>query len=202
MKREKYPEKIPFRLTRMLVQAMEVSGLEGHFRLTCEAVMSVLREHSAGLMAVLEAFVHDPLINWSLLVTTQPQPQAAQPQPQSQLPSDAAVCAAPRELNADPSMEQDTFGSSIGRPHRRSTASSHAAVHARLGEEEAAEVRMPEELNQRALAVIRRIKDKLSGNDFPNRTALSVEAQVELLIQESSAVENLCQCYVGWCPFW
>ncbi|EXX79983.1 Tor1p [Rhizophagus irregularis DAOM 197198w] len=41
MTREKYPEKIPFRLTRMLVNAMEVSGIEGNFRTTCEAVMSV-----------------------------------------------------------------------------------------------------------------------------------------------------------------
>ena len=48
---------------------------------------------------------------------------------------------------------------------------------------------------------MKRIKDKLTGNDFPQYRALSVEAQVELLIQESSSVENLCQCYVGWCPF-
>merc|ERR1712146_253206 len=36
MRREKYPEKIPFRLTRMLQKAMEVSGIEGTFRNTCE----------------------------------------------------------------------------------------------------------------------------------------------------------------------
>ena len=35
-RREKFPEKVPFRLTRMLVNAMEVSGLEGSFRATCE----------------------------------------------------------------------------------------------------------------------------------------------------------------------
>jgi hypothetical protein len=32
MHREKFPEKIPFRLTRMMVKAMEVSGIEGNFR--------------------------------------------------------------------------------------------------------------------------------------------------------------------------
>jgi FKBP12-rapamycin complex-associated protein len=32
LQREKFPEKIPFRLTRMLVNAMEVSGIEGTFR--------------------------------------------------------------------------------------------------------------------------------------------------------------------------
>ena len=44
MNRDKFPEKIPFRLTRMLVKAMEVSGIEGNYRHTCEAVMKVLRQ--------------------------------------------------------------------------------------------------------------------------------------------------------------
>jgi len=69
MQREKFPEKVPFRLTRMLVNAMEVSGIEGNFRLTCEKVMSVLRENRDSLVATLEAFVHDPLISWRLLNT-------------------------------------------------------------------------------------------------------------------------------------
>ena len=70
MHREKFPEKIPFRLTRMLVKAMEVSGIEGNFRTTCEHVMRVLRDNKESLMAVLEAFVYDPLINWRLLNNT------------------------------------------------------------------------------------------------------------------------------------
>ena len=32
MTREKFPEKIPFRLTRMLINAMEVTGIEGTYR--------------------------------------------------------------------------------------------------------------------------------------------------------------------------
>ncbi len=35
MKRNKFPEKVPFRLTRMLVNAMEAAGINGHFRHTC-----------------------------------------------------------------------------------------------------------------------------------------------------------------------
>ena len=68
MQRDKYPEKIPFRLTRMLVNAMEVSGIEGNYRSVCEVVMMVLREQRDSVMAMLEAFVHDPLINWGLIV--------------------------------------------------------------------------------------------------------------------------------------
>jgi hypothetical protein len=72
MHREKFPERVPFRLTRMLVRAMEVSGIEGNFRSTCEGVMAVLRGNKDSVMAMLEAFVHDPLINWRLLNTTAP----------------------------------------------------------------------------------------------------------------------------------
>lgn len=55
MKRDKYPERVPFRLTRMLTYAMEVSNIEGSFRITCEHVMRVLRENKESVMAVLEA---------------------------------------------------------------------------------------------------------------------------------------------------
>ena len=89
MTRDKFPEKIPFRLTRMLINAMEVTGIEGTYRSTCESVMRVLRNNKDSLMAVLEAFVYDPLLNWRLMETggakskkakkEQPQPPAVAP---------------------------------------------------------------------------------------------------------------------------
>ena len=54
----------------MMVNAMEVSGIEGNYRRTCEKVMFVLRENRDSLVATLEAFVHDPLISWRLLNNT------------------------------------------------------------------------------------------------------------------------------------
>lgn len=66
MNRDKFPEKVPFRLTRMLIRAMEVSGIEGSYRSTCEKTMTVLRESRDSLVAMLEAFVYDPLISWRL----------------------------------------------------------------------------------------------------------------------------------------
>ena len=67
MRREKYPEKIPFRLTRMLQKAMEVSGIEGNFRNICENTMRVMRTNKDSLLAILEAFVYDPLLSFRLL---------------------------------------------------------------------------------------------------------------------------------------
>lgn len=72
MKREKYPERVPFRLTRMLTYAMEVSNIEGSFRITCEHVMRVLRENKESVLAVLEAvcLVLSPLINLEIIILT------------------------------------------------------------------------------------------------------------------------------------
>jgi serine/threonine-protein kinase mTOR len=47
----------------------QVSGIEGSFRRTCEITMEVLRANKESLMAVMEAFVYDPLINWRLMQT-------------------------------------------------------------------------------------------------------------------------------------
>jgi FKBP12-rapamycin complex-associated protein len=65
----------------MLVNAMEAAGIEGNFRTTCECVMSVLRENHDNLMAVLEAFVYDPLINWRLLTFNQMDSSTKQKKP-------------------------------------------------------------------------------------------------------------------------
>jgi FKBP12-rapamycin complex-associated protein len=100
MHRDKYPEKIPFRLTRMLINAMEVSGIEGNFRFTCERVMRALRDNRESVMAVLEAFVYDPLINWRLL------------QPKS--PDNANESTTTKMRETSNSTEQDVVGDGCG----------------------------------------------------------------------------------------
>ncbi|CAE8650452.1 unnamed protein product [Polarella glacialis] len=57
-------------------------------------------------------------------------------------------------------------------------------------------------LSSTARSVTGRVYAKLTGMDFRRGEALDVEAQVERLLQEATSHENLCQCYVGWCPFW
>jgi FKBP12-rapamycin complex-associated protein len=59
----------------------------------------------------------------------------------------------------------------------------------------------PEVLNERAVRVIERVKNKLSGREFGHEE-LSVSLQVQRLIDEATSHQNLCQCFVGWCPFW
>ncbi|CAG9564541.1 unnamed protein product [Danaus chrysippus] len=162
--RDKFPEKIPFRLTRMLINAMEVTGIEGTYRRTCESVMEVLHRHKDSVMAVLEAFVYDPLLNWRL------------------------IDAGRRSRNdADVST-------SDGSPQPSRSRANGAS------EDQPAETN----LNKRALAIVNRVRDKLTGRDFIHidDASGSVQKQVDLLIQQATSNENLCQCYVGWCPFW
>ena len=61
----KVPELVPFRLTNMLEAALGATGVEGNFRVTCECVLRVLRHHRELLLTLLEAFVYDPLVDWT-----------------------------------------------------------------------------------------------------------------------------------------
>jgi FKBP12-rapamycin complex-associated protein len=60
----------------------------------------------------------------------------------------------------------------------------------------------PEQLNQRAISIIKRVTNKLTGRDFKYDRPLDVPSQVEKLIQQATSHENLCQCWIGWCAFW
>jgi hypothetical protein len=49
---------------------------------------------------------------------------------------------------------------------------------------------------------INRVKAKLCGQDFNPFVEISVAEQVDRLIEQATLNDNLCQCYIGWCPFW
>ena len=59
------PELVPFRLTKICVSAMGITGVEGHFRINCESLMRLLRKKKKTLLTVLHAFIADPLIDWN-----------------------------------------------------------------------------------------------------------------------------------------
>ncbi|KAA6394961.1 MAG: putative Serine/threonine-protein kinase TOR1 [Streblomastix strix] len=66
MNRVESAEHVPFRLTRMMINAFcDIGGAKGAFEVTCEQTMQLLRNNKDGIMAMLEAFVLDPLAGWS-----------------------------------------------------------------------------------------------------------------------------------------
>uniref|UniRef100_A0A0D9WE66 Serine/threonine-protein kinase TOR n=1 Tax=Leersia perrieri TaxID=77586 RepID=A0A0D9WE66_9ORYZ len=205
MNREKFPEKVPFRLTRMLVKAMEVSGIEGTFRTTCENVMQVLRTNKDSVMAMMEAFVHDPLINWRLFNFNEV-PQV----------TNYGNAHSHTVVNSEEAANRELM-----QPPRGARERELLQAVNQLGDAN-------EVLNERAVAVMARMSHKLTGRDFSSGSSLSgagssthhgnehlasgdarevepglsVKVQVQRLILQATSHENLCQNYVGWCPFW
>ncbi|KAH9295237.1 hypothetical protein KI387_038825, partial [Taxus chinensis] len=203
MNREKFPEKVPFRLTRMLVKAMGVSGIEGNFISTCENVMQVLRTNKDSVMAMMEAFVHDPLINWRLFNI-------------NEVPHMSTLA----NTHAQPVVNSEESMPAPSHLHPQRGAREQElleAVH-QLGDAN-------EVLNERAVIVMARMSNKLTGRDFPSGTAgslpsnatlysvdrcglgvgdtcevepgLTVKFQVQKLISQATSHENLCQSYIG-----
>jgi FKBP12-rapamycin complex-associated protein len=218
MHREKYPERVPFRLTRMLTYAMEVSNIEGSYRTTCENVMRVLRDNKESLMAVLEAFIHDPLLTWRLNSRESPQETSFVSERRQSImgvPADNA--------NFPPVGSLRQAGSLTGRPRTRSSGTGKrptnltngnsgpvpanvvgppAVTNAQISSANAGDADAKEVQNERALQVLGRVREKLTGTDFKPTVELGIAEQVDKLINQATDVENLCQHYIGWCSFW
>ncbi|KAK0859362.1 Serine/threonine-protein kinase tel1 [Friedmanniomyces endolithicus] len=60
------PEKVPFRLSRDIVDAMGITKTEGVFRRCCEFTMDALREDKDSIMTLLNVLRYDPLYNWTV----------------------------------------------------------------------------------------------------------------------------------------
>jgi serine/threonine-protein kinase mTOR len=278
MSREKYPERVPFRLTRMLVKAMEVSGIEGSYRSTCERTMSVLRGSRDSLVAMLEAFVYDPLISWRLVdlsparstehlpinaAGSQSVPPSLGPltisdttnvrnypiaedfeagdrlnenpdqfeRPQSGVrpvinPTLQTQAAMEAELLVGRSRAQmytniQNWAANLDTDNRIASLAGEKSDHATGGSVAMSRIERSmrqketlgllagddgtaheEALNKKALKVIRRVQDKLTGTDFPDFTEtgepLDVPEQVQRLIVQATSSENLCQLFIGW----
>ena len=56
--------------------------------------------------------------------------------------------------------------------------------------------------HQFAKEKILRVRSKLEGTDIDPALRLSVQEQIDALIDEATDPENLSSLYCGWCPFW
>lgn len=182
MQRVRFPELVQFRLTRMLTFAMEVSGIEGSFRTTCEHVLRICKEHKESLIAVFEAFIHDPLVTWRLDRDGQPSGPAA-----SELRNlTPAAMANAIEVGSVPvSRSRATFAPLAGAGSTRLENGTDRKPK-KVGVE-----------SQKALECLDRVKVKLNGREYRSN-----EDHVDKLLIEATNVESLCQHYIGWCAFW
>ena len=194
MKREKYPEKVPFRLTRMLIKALEVSGIEGTYRITCENVMRVLRSNKDSLIAILTAFVHDPLISFRLLIPL------IMKQNKKNIDENNITSHSLKQDKIDfiknVKIVNDNDESDL---EKKRLGSEERKLYLEFERGEEVEF---DDLNKIAKIVLERIIDKLQGTDFNKSMRLDIKQQVERLIRQATSHENLSQSYLGWCPFW
>jgi serine/threonine-protein kinase ATR len=128
------PERVPFRLTHNMIDAMGMYGYEGPFRKSSELTLKLLRQHEETLMTILEAFVYDPTL----------------------------------DLLAKKPEKKKKDGSSV-----------------------------PQTAQGVLDTIQRKVKGLLAGESVP----LSVEGQVDTLIDQATNPVFLAGMYIGWCSF-
>eukprot|EP01124_Arcella_intermedia_P030798 TRINITY_DN6811_c0_g1_i1.p1 TRINITY_DN6811_c0_g1~~TRINITY_DN6811_c0_g1_i1.p1 ORF type:complete len:1336 (-),score=309.61 TRINITY_DN6811_c0_g1_i1:7-3633(-) len=130
----KVSEKVPFRLTRNMVDALGLTGYEGTFRKVCEITMTLLRHHKYALLSILVTFIHDPLFDWK--------------KPKKDEPGLSVAKETVKDV-------EDRLEGKLRHSHNRS------------------QILLP----------------------------LSIEAQVQALIQEAVKPDNLAAMFVGWASY-
>ena len=225
MFRKRFPEKIPFRLTRMFIKALGVSNVEGAFRIICEKIMKLLRSNKDSLYTILNSLVYDPLVTFKImfpfLKNNRKGSDAYESNKNNNYNNDI------KNVNNVGINEMNLFihSSSVMNKISVEAISKLMAFSTRFniynGEEndnekdekineeknylnfykEDDEIEN-EDLNEVAQTVLNRIIDKLTGTDFNNSKPLEVEEQINRLIYQATNPENLCQLYLGWAPFW
>jgi serine/threonine-protein kinase ATR len=128
------PERVPFRLTHNMTDAMGMYGYEGPFRKSSELTLKLLREHEETLMTILEAFVYDPTLD---LLSKKPEKKR-------------------KDGSSAPQTAQGVLDT-----------------------------------------IQRKVKGLLAGESVP----LSVEGQVDTLIDQATNPKFLAGMYIGWCSF-
>lgn len=105
--------------------------------------------------------------------------------------------AEPADLIASQDMGPShlTGGPPSSRPRARTNSTS-------MGENGDGNNIGQDDRNERAVQVLNRVKEKLTGHDFKPEEELTYIIQVDKLLTEATKLENLCQHYIGWCSFW
>ena len=210
---------------------MEVSAVEGTFRSTCERVMGVLRSHQDSLMAMLEAFIHDPLIKWRLL-----QPEAGNADavgggrsralPIMMAENVTIPAHVPTTLRGErgsgderPTTELSVSGSRRNSldPSLRTSLEESFGFHsqsmdARSGLAESFQrptmERSPTLEGSYEPEALNERAVRVIGsiqNKLSGREfgdELPVSQQVQRLIEAATSHQNLSSLFVGWCAFW
>ncbi len=168
------PEIVPFRLTPNFVDAMGLTGVEGTFRSTMEVCMRLLRDNKETLLSVLEPFIRDPTVQWGRTGRAQ-----------------RTESVEHKEKHA-PGVFQDNENADAKEALNK--VSERLSGIYNLTHPHAA--RIKDAYLKRKASITVGI-----GASKDETLPLSVHGQVQRLIFEATAEENLVQMYIGWQPW-
>jgi serine/threonine-protein kinase ATR len=166
------PEIVPFRLTPNMVDAMGVMGVEGVYRRTMEVCLNTLRLNKESLLSILEPFLNDPTVAWARKGRAQI----------ADLGASSKNSRTPRDNSADAEEALKKIGDRLRGIYNLSHPKAKTIMQAYV---------------ERNVALPSKGLGALKGDEF----LLSVKGQVQRLIEEATAEENLAQMFHGWQPW-
>ena len=221
MKRDRFPEKVPFRLTRMLIKALGITGVEGIFRLTCEKTLLLMKNNRDSLLAILSALVHNPLISFRLLIPLILKKQKKSDSDKNlgkqeshlfdennlinsietnkEIPKKSKkkrLSDYSKEIKNNKKIKEDDFE---GKEERQIMEREKRQIINLFEENEDIDI---DELYKIAQLVLQRINNKLMGMHYKRGEQLNEKEQVNFLIKQATSIENLASSYLGWMPYW
>jgi len=175
------PEIVPFRLTPNMLDAMGVSGYEGAFRRVSEVALGTLRSSRSLLLAQLESFIHDPLVEWG----------RSDKQPAVRTRDNGDI---PASLVGGESVNFNGVRM-VGRIEQR--LSGHYNVGAGFTDTaRVTGIRSPDDARRASASS----NDLLGAGEMAGG-GLNVSGHVDRLLREATDDANLLRMYIGWMPF-
>nr|XP_027196397.1 serine/threonine-protein kinase SMG1-like [Dermatophagoides pteronyssinus] len=209
------PEMVLCRLTQNIVNTFGVTGVDGTFRISCENVLKILRKGKETLLTLLEAFVYDPLIDWTpeheegftgaiyggAKIAQLANEGKIIPKKQMEKENQEAIERLkqlmksveqrnsdwPKINNEEPQQDLQILANQAKQSDNNKNNQQQQVIETRKNKR-----------NVYAFSVWKRIRMKLDGRDPDPNKRLSIYDQVNHLINESISMENLSRMYEGW----
>ncbi|KAI2799164.1 Serine/threonine-protein kinase smg1 [Blomia tropicalis] len=209
------PEKVLCRLTQNIVNAFGISGIEGTFRFSCEQVLKILRKEKETLLTLLEAFIYDPLVDWTpeheegytgaiyggARIAQLAKEGKIIPKKQMERENMEAIerlnqlIQSVAQRNTDwPSIMNDNDLIQCGELLMKGNdGSTSLSIIQGLSSSSEQSQSKPTKKNKRNAFAF-----SLDGRDFDANKRMAVCVQVNQVLKESMNVENLARMYEGW----
>ena len=194
-KRNQFPEKVPFRLTRTLIKALDITGVDGIFRVTSEKIMEISRNNKYQISTIINSNVFEPCIFFQFMAqkiyTNKPKENSNKNNVYNISCKNPTLKKTRLVTNTIETENEIISNSKILNMEYKQIINFNLYEYAFDSNV----------LNKIKQKIIMRINDKLTGTDFGN-DVLDVDDQVSKLINQATSDENIIQSYIDSSLFW